>query len=524
MNNTSANTPAILRSLIIYAVIVPLAVFIGYLLSDPLDRSSFTYYGILALILIFPILLRWHHPLLIFSWNSGMCLLFLPGTPHLWLAMTAASLGITLLQRALGGVKQLVSVPQVTWSLLFMIGVVVLTARLTGMGLHAFGSEISGGRRYIYFLGAILSYFALSSRRIPPERAGLCVALFILPGMLGIIGDFYPVIPGPLHFIYLFFHASSVLLVEDPMESKMRLAGAITMAVTVFSYMLARYGVRGIFLSHKPWRWMILLLAIGGGLFGGFRSGILFIALVFILQFFIEGLHRTKLLIIFAFVGVLGAAALFPLAPHLPHTVQRALAFLPLKIDPVVRQNAEESANWRFDMWKALLPQIPQYLLLGKGYAWSRMDLNLLTGSDAAVKTSFAEYQPSALSGSYHSGPFSVVMTFGIWGVITVVWFWIAAIWVLYCNYRYGDPALRTVNTFLLVVFVARIIGFTLIAGDIGSDMLAFSGYLGLNVSLNGGVSRPRAPQPVRETGKFQAFDDIRSHLQPTFRRPKIRA
>ena len=141
------NAPAILRTLIIYAVIVPLAILIGYLLSNPLDTSTFTYVGILMAILVFPVLLRWHHPLLIFSWNSGMFLFFLPGRPDMWLAMTAASLGITLLQRALGGVKHLISVPQVTWSLLCMIGVVVLTARLTGFGLHSAGSETSGGRR-----------------------------------------------------------------------------------------------------------------------------------------------------------------------------------------------------------------------------------------------------------------------------------------------------------------------------------------------------------------------------------------
>jgi hypothetical protein len=127
------------------------------------------------------------------------------------------------------------------------------------------------------------------------------------------------------------------------------------------------------------------------------------------------------------------------------------------------------------------------------------------------------------LSGSYHSGPLSVVLTFGLWGVIAVVWLWIAGIWVLYNNYRHGNPALRTVNTFLLAAFVAKIIFFILLFGDIGSDMLTFGGYLGLSVSLNGGVCHP-APEPVPETNKFQAFDDIRPHLQPTFRRPKIRA
>lgn len=513
------NAAAILRSLVIFAVIVPLAFFVGYLLTNPLDYSSFSIFGVLALILISPILLRWHHPLLVLSWNSGMFLFFLPGRPDLWLALTAASLGISLLQRALGGVKQLVSVPQVTWSLIFLVGVVLITARLTGMGLHTFGSEISGGRRYVYLLGAIMGYFALSSRRIPPERAGLFVGLFFLPGLMAFISDIWQVMPEPLYFIYWFFPARQTLISDNPLEQSARLYGGMMVAITMFSYMQARYGIRGIFLSGKPWRWMILLIAAGYGLLGGFRSGILSIALPFVLQFFIEGLHRTKLLIIFAFAGVLGATALIPLASHLPPTAQRALSFLPLKIDPMVRQDAEGSSNWRFDMWKALLPEIPQYLLLGKGYAITRRDMDSLTGFNAAIRVTFAEDQYMALSGTYHSGPLSVIMTFGIWGVITVVWFWIAAIWVLYRNYRHGDPALRTVNTFLLAAFVARIILFILIAGDIGSDMLIFCGWLGLSVSLNGGVCQ-RAPEPVRETNKFQAFDDIRPHLQPTFRRP----
>jgi hypothetical protein len=416
-----------------------------------------------------------------------------------------------LVQRASGSVKQLVGVPQVTWSLVFLIGVVLVTARLTGLGLHAFGSEISGGRRYIYLLGAIMSYFALSSRRIPPERAGLYVALFFLPGLTESIGDLWRVMPGPLNFVYAFFHARASILSTNPLEQSSRLYGGMMSAIAVFSYMQARYGIRGIFLSGKPWRWMILLIVSGYGLLSGFRSGILTIALVFVLQFFIEGLHRTKLLIIFAFAGVLGATALIPLASHLPPTAQRALSFLPLNIDPAVRRDAEGTTNWRVDMWKALLPQIHQHLLLGKGYAITRLDMDLLTGFNAAIHATFEEDQYMALSGTYHSGPFSVVMTFGIWGVITVVWFWIVAIWVLRRNYRYGDPALRTVNTFLLAAFVAKIIFFILIFGDIGSDMLIFGGWLGLSVSLNGGVCQ-RAPQTVQVK---QALDLVKPFPRP---------
>jgi hypothetical protein len=246
--------------------------------------------------------------------------------------------------------------------------------------------------------------------------------------------------------------------------------------------------------------------------------------MVFALQFHVEGLRRTKLLPIFSGLGIVMAVLLVFLAPRLPYSFQRTLSFLPLKINSEAQRSAEETSNWRIEMWKALLPQIPQYLLLGKGYALSANDFQLLAGPDAAIRGvgGFAENQIMALSGGYHNGPLSVILTFGIWGVIAVVWFWAAGIWVLYRNYRYGDPALRTVNIFLLVAFSARIIFFIFIFGDVVSETQFFCGWLGLGVGLNGGVCHP-APEPARATNKFQAFDDIRSHLQPTFRRPKIR-
>ena len=517
------NAPAILRTLIIYAVIVPVALFIGYLLANPLDSSTFTYVGILAAILTFPLLLRWHHPLLFFSWNSGIYCFFMPGKPNLWLAMTLASFGITLLQRALGGIKRFNGVSELTWPLMFLIFVVVFTARMTGMGLHAFGAESSGGRRYLYLLAAMLGYFAMSARPIPPARANLYVGLFFLPGLLAFIGDLWNVVPGPLHFIYLFLPLYSTGSPGGASGQEDRLVGGMMVAITVFSYMQARYGIRGIFLSGKHWRWMILTVAFVYGLLGGFRNNIILLAMMFGAQFFIERLQRTKLLFIFVAAVIVGAAALIPLAPHLPFGIQRTLAFLPLQIDSMVRQTAEDSSNWRFEMWKALLPEVPQHLLLGKGYSISRRDLDLLAGPDSAVHSfaGFDQDQYYALAGSYHSGPFSVVLTFGLWAAIGMIWFWSAGIWALYHNYRYGNPALHTINIFLLVAFAVRIIFFLFIFGDFGSDMTYFCGWLGLSVALNGGVCRP-VPARVRENSRHQAFGGVRAHLQPALRRPGL--
>jgi hypothetical protein len=513
------NAPAILRSLIIYAICVPLALFIGYLLANPMDTSAFAEAGVLVLVLVFPLLLRWHQPLLILSWNLNATVFVLPARPDLWLVMAAISLGISLLQRALGGVKQLISVPQVTWPLIFLIGVVVFTAKMTGLGMRTMGSEVYGARHYLYLLGAIMGYFALSARRIPPERAGLYVGLFCLAGLTGFITDLTLIMPGFLRYIYLVFPASfSAAGAERINAGPMRFGGAWYVSFAIFSFMLAKYGIRGIFLSGKPWRLVIFSLAPGYLLLGGFRGFVLLIAMMFALQFYLEGLHRTKLLPIFVVLGIVMAVALIPLASSLPGQYQRALAFLPLDIDPHIRQEAEGTVNWRVEMWKAILPQVPRYLMLGKGYALSANDFQLLAGPDAAIRNTFAEDQLYALNGGYHNGPLSVILTFGIWGAVAFIWFLAAGIWVLYRNYCYGDSALRMVNLFLLVAFVSRSIFFLGIYGALDADMLIFCGWLGLGVALNNGVCRP-APEPVRETNKFQAFGGVRPHLQPTFRR-----
>ena len=257
-------------------------------------------------------------------------------------------------------------------------------------------------------------------------------------------------------------------------------------ATAMFSYMQARYGIRGIFLSGKPWRWMLLVVAFVYGMLGGFRGQCHITCPDIFYAIFYRRVAPDQIAVHLAIIGLLGMLALVPLAPHLPHSAQRSLSFLPLNIDAAVQRDAEQSADWRFEMWKALLPEVPQHLLLGKGYAISRRDIDSLTGTDAAIHTfsGFDANQYMALAGTYHNGPFTVLMTFGIWGVITIIWFWITGIWVLYRNYRYGDPALRTVNTFLLVVFVMRILFFLTIFGDFGYRHVLFRRLAGVERRL----------------------------------------
>jgi hypothetical protein len=501
MNN---NTPAFIRTLIIYAVCVPLAIWIGYLLAAPADRDTFSIAGIMALILAAPLLLRWHHFLLIAGWNLTMTIFFLPGRPPVWMLLTVLSLGISILQRATSNKVRFLSAPSITWPLLFFLAVILATAKLTGgIGLHSMGSEVSGGKHYAIMIGGILAYFALTALQIPPRRVRLYIALFFLAGFSNVIGDLLPFLPSSLHFIYIFFPVSGYdvdLRVGDT-GFHARYAGMGNLGVAGFMFMVSFYGLRGIFLSAKPWRWFLLGLFIACIPFGGFRSMLILCGLVFTIQFFMEGLHRSKIMPVFVFAGVLGVTLLIPFANQLPFTFQRTLSFLPLKLNPAARMDAEASSDWRLQIWRDTWPKVPQYLLLGKGYALSDSDLALASSQNF---NDISAADTVSIAGNYHSGPLSVLMPFGAWGAIALLWFWVASLRVLYLNVRHGDPAFRTINIFLFSYFFTQILMFIVIFGAIEGDLASFAVIIGLSVSINGGIRRPVAVKaPAMESSRI---------------------
>ena len=135
-----------------------------------------------------------------------MTVFFLPGRPPVFLIMMVLSLGISVLQRAMDRNKRFIPAPQITLPLACLALVVIATAKLTGgIGLHALGSSVMGGKKYIFLLMGILGYFALTARRIPPHQAGLYMAMFLLGTCLSIVGDLVSFIPRPFYFIFLIF-------------------------------------------------------------------------------------------------------------------------------------------------------------------------------------------------------------------------------------------------------------------------------------------------------------------------------
>jgi len=117
-----------------------------------------------------------------------------------------------------------------------------------------------------------------------------------------------------------------------------------------------------------------------------------------------------------ALVVVLFLAILVPVclaAQYLPLSVQRSLAWLPFaRISPLAQSGASATTLWRIDVWKRVLEDLPQYLLIGKGFAINAWDA-VLTWRYQGGSVEWAY-----LTHSYHNGPLSMLMDLGAAGFL----------------------------------------------------------------------------------------------------------
>jgi len=482
-----ASTFAVTRNHLIFGLCLPLAVLLGYMLADIDDPASRVVIVVALSVLCIPVLMRWYHPLLILSWNMA-AQPALPGQPQLWSLMAVLSVFFAVLNRSVNPELRFAHVPALTRPMLALLAVVLGTALLTGgIGSRELGSSSVGGKSYFYLLAAVAGFFALSSRSIPPSRAGFYVALFFLPGLTSMISRLANEIGPKADFVYALFPPDFLvdeLALVQPLDTDMIRVGGLTLAsLSVFSWLLARYGVAGLFDFSRPWRMAGLALAVTAGAFGGYRSVLLLMFLVFAVLFWVEKLWRTRIVVILLATGLVGGVLLVAFAHRLPLPVQRTLSFLPLNIDPITRESADVSTQWRLDMWRAVLPQVPRYLFRGKGYNVSYDDLYMAQVSSA--RGVGQSWQEAAVAGDYHNGPLSVVIPFGIYGLIAFGWLLIAGGRFLYTVYRQSVPELARINAFLLALFLARVLFFLFFFGTLSGELYYFTGILGFSVALN---------------------------------------
>jgi hypothetical protein len=507
------------RSILLFLTLIPLAVILGVMLATPLDPTSLLVLGGCLLLLMVPFFLRSHHTILVVTINAAFIAFFLPGQPYFWMVAAGSSLLLSVLAKTLNRSSvQIYWVNSVALPLVLLAILVIITAKLTGgIGARAFGSTVYGGRRYAYIMAAIVAFFALCFKAVAAGQHQRLARWYILSGLTTFVGTVAYWLGPAFYFLFLLFPAEWVLqqAYADQMlnVSVRRIAGLSPAMWTISWFLLMAYGLKGILDLRRPWIGIFFISATLLGLLSGFRAYLLLIILVLFFQFFAEGLHRTKYLAISLFAMALFACVTVPIADSLPLAAQRCLTIFPIKLDPIAEADARASWEWRREMWKVAMLDIPQYFWIGKGYAINPNDMYLTF--ESARSGGSAAYEGSLLAGDYHNGPLSVQLPFGIFGSLLFLWFLGGSTHVLYRNFKYGDPSIKNINTFFLASFLARMVFFLFFFGALFTDLVTFTTTVALSISLNRGVrsakdrqaetvleetpSEEKAPNPIHQ-------------------------
>ena len=489
-----ANTFAVSRAQLVYALCLPLAVVLGYLLADPMDFGTIAIVGAVLGLLCVPIFIRWYHPILIVGWNAALQPLFLPGQPSLWMILAVVGITFALLNRFVNPDAHFIHVPSLAKPLLFLLAVVIFTSWVRGgIGLRMLGSAQYGSKSYFWLITAIAGFFAMSSRRIPKERAALFALIYFLIGLTALVPNLVWFGGSSTEFLFYVFSPSFAgeQLTTTASSEVTRLGGLTAAAIALECALFARYGIRQLFDWERPWRMALLLMAAAGALFCGYRNILILFAVIFLVQFVLERLYTARILTAIASVTIVAGLLIIPNVDRLPMVAQRTLSFLPIPLSPAAKLMGERSTDWRLDVWKDALPDIPPHLLVGKGYGVDPIELAFSYQNSTRHYMSQSEWV--LVAGNFHNGPLSVIIPLGIWGVIGFVWFIVASLLYLYRQYRYGDPDLRRANTALLAFFIAKVVLFLAVFGALASELYVFTGLMGLSVAINGAES----PVPV---------------------------
>jgi hypothetical protein len=359
----------------------------------------------------------------------------------------------------------------------------------------------------VALIAAFVGFMAFTFQSLPRKYAQKDMMVWALGPCTSAISSIAYFLGPAFYFLFLLFPVEMAL---NQAQADLAPVVGIIKRYTGFSaactalcmFSLLRWGIKGMLQPSKPWRIGLVLFAFALGMLSGFRSAILVPIVTLCVQFFTEGLHKTRYAI--GMAGFFGGCIIFLAAfsESLPLAAQRAISFLPVRVDPVAAMDAKSSLSWRFEMWRVVVNEVlPYHLWFGKGYAIDPTDIYL---AGESVKRGFQnDFEMSVRTGDYHSGPLSVLVPFGIVGSVPLILFFISAVRVLYRNYKYSDPDTKNINTFLLSYFCAQLIYFIFFFGGIEADLWVFASTVGISLTVNAGL-KERVTEP-----------DVKSARQP---------
>jgi hypothetical protein len=417
---------------------------------------------------------------------------FIPGSPAPWQLMTAV-VGVFFLLRWLTRVQKI----HLRWSgmetAIFLVALTILQAFLRNpTGLSILGGDVAGGKPYFVFGVAMIAYFLISTAESDIKTWRWAVIAYIFFALVDAsISALSGLSPAFASFMIRFYSNVSFIATQsedytgDALESRITefgtLGSILGLVACSFWRPLAALDPR------KPYRIVIALAAVVLTLLGGFRGN----AVLLFTHFSLGSILRRKFLDVFV-VSIAGALLLggvlvaVPTA-KLPYSVQRILTILPgVQVESQIAQDAENSSELRFEMWKLVLTT-DRYIsnkLLGDGFQFSASEMAAREArmfGDYRMTGGMTTEEHFLVTGSYHGFHAETIRFTGVIGLIAATAALIVfAVFAHRCiKYYRGEREWGTV-LFLCMPFLIHPLWYWLIFGAYRNDFPTLIATVGM--------------------------------------------
>lgn len=340
-----------------------------------------------------------------------------------------------------------------------------------------------GARPYFEVAVACVGYVILASQRANSSILGklpigvICTSIVIAIG--GAIAYLMPMVGIVLYQFYSGFRPYMVEVLGGSTAVSTSIGRAEFLLPFALSLGAWLFASRPPITNCSPLRPVrVSLLGISGiaTLVSGFRIAVGTLGMYFIIGSFLW--WRGKGLILCAVIGVLFIAGVIAVQATvgLPERMQRPLTFLPGDWDEGVKRSADETLQWRLDMWEEVMEgDHIQNWWIGDGFGFPASELayyGALQKSGNILPQQLANYY--LMTGDLHSGPLSAAKFVGVIGFTVFFGYSLTIAWRYARLFRITDDRrLKTVVGFFAIPAIFFPIKFVFIYGAFQNDLPA---------------------------------------------------
>ena len=367
------------------------------------------------------------------------------------------------------------------------------------VGFNSMGGEMVGGRAYFTTIVTYLGYLVIRRVKAPVRLLYWLPALIILPNFLldlvNLTTQFYPKLGLA---ILPFYNGVDISAIGNTggIQDDTRLAALGKLGRTIIQSMVSYFPPATFFHPSRYYLIVPFLAAFVMIGLSGFRSDLVGAAASVGISSVLR--RRKRDLMVYGLVGLVGImliAGVHQTGFSVPIPIQRALSFLPLNWDARAIQNADDTTQWRIEMWEAALKPnstIIRNKLLGDGFGFSALEWNIIRDQTFGFGAGFvggSQQEAYIVKGAFHSGPISSIRFVGYAGLALFMWL---QLYFLFYVVKLVPRALST-RCMPLAIYVGiwavyTQFEFVFIFGAFDDNLIDLMGYAGLARLLENSV------------------------------------